>query len=222
MVKITSPDNYSVSFDYDNGNHVVKAYDEEGNSVKKTVDLSGKPRSVTDPNGNIVARYDYYASSKDGRLKQIFRAGGDSTLYDYDANGNVVSVTHVPTDGSADLVVTMGTPVRSDYQFDMTNIKQGVAVSSPNDSIQTNGGNAHSIWAIGEFGDAGRERNEPGFINISLSQLNGHSDYWQNPSVTIGAVDNAIKGSSQQNTTPTLTPYSAGGSWSLLPPKFKY
>ena len=92
VVKITNPDNYSLTIDYDEANHVVKAYDQEGHAVTKTVDLSGKPRTVTDPNGNAV-KYEYYGSERDGRLKQITNAADRVTTFDYDANGNAVTVT---------------------------------------------------------------------------------------------------------------------------------
>jgi YD repeat-containing protein len=106
VVKITNPDNYSVSLDYDPANRVSKAYDQEGNAVTTTRDLDGKVRSVTDPNGNATV-YEYWDATKDGRLKkttapkiQSFAAGA-ALQYDYDANGNVVSVTEVPADGTA-------------------------------------------------------------------------------------------------------------------------
>lgn len=117
VVKITNPDNYNLTFDYDAANHVVKAYDQEGHAVSKTLDLSGKPRSVTDPNGNTVL-YEYYDSSKDGRLKQTTDPAGRKTVFDYDPNGNAISVTLVPNDGSPNRVTLtdydeLNRPIRS-------------------------------------------------------------------------------------------------------------
>lgn len=100
VIKITNPDNYSIGFEYDENNHVVKAYDQEGNSVTKTLDLSGKPRTITDPNGNTVT-YEYYDSIKDGRIKKSTNAAGRATQFDYDPNGNVISVTDVAADGTS-------------------------------------------------------------------------------------------------------------------------
>jgi len=105
VVKITNPDNYSLFFEYDANNHAVRAYDQENNAVTKTLDLSGKPRTVTDPNGNAV-RYDYYDSTKDGLLKRITQptiqsfSVGRATEFDYDANGNAISVTDISADGT--------------------------------------------------------------------------------------------------------------------------
>ena len=92
LLKVTNPDNYSLSFEYDAANHVVKAYDEEGHAVSKTLDLDGKPRTVTDPNGNTLS-YEYYDSARDGRLKKQTDAALRATTFDYDLNGNVTSVT---------------------------------------------------------------------------------------------------------------------------------
>lgn len=103
VVKINNPDNYSLSFDYNEANQVVKAYDQEGHAVTKTLDLSGKPRSITDPNGNSIL-YEYYGSEKDGRLKQTTDPAGRKTVFDYDANGNAIMVKLVPSDGSPERV----------------------------------------------------------------------------------------------------------------------
>ncbi len=106
VVKIINPDNYSLSFEYDENNRVLKAYDQENNAVTKTLDLSGKPRKITDPNGNVVS-YEYFDSSKDGRLKKVTQpkiqsfSSGRAMQYDYDANGNITTVTDIPADGSA-------------------------------------------------------------------------------------------------------------------------
>ncbi len=105
VVKITNPDNYTLAFEYDANNHAVKAYDQENNAVTKTLDLSGKPRTVTDPNGNAV-RYEYYDATRDGRLKRVTQptiqsfSVGRATEFDYDANGNATSVADISADGT--------------------------------------------------------------------------------------------------------------------------
>ncbi|HBG05564.1 MAG: hypothetical protein A2075_07590 [Geobacteraceae bacterium GWC2_58_44] len=106
VVIVSNPDDYTISFDYDENNRVIKAYDQENNAVTRTLDLSGKPRTITDPNGNKTT-YEYYDSTKDGRLKKVTQpriqafSVGQALQYDYDSNGNVISGTDIPADGSA-------------------------------------------------------------------------------------------------------------------------
>ena len=108
VVKITNPDNYTLSFDYDDASHVVKAWDEQNHAVQKTVDLSGKTRTITDPNGNTTT-YQYYDGSGDGRLKSLTKpvntqmfSAGYAKQYAYDGNGNVVTVIEIPADAAGD------------------------------------------------------------------------------------------------------------------------
>ena len=99
LSQITSPDNYTLGFQYDESNHVIKAFDQENHAVTRTLDLEGKPRTVTDPNGNST-RYAYYDSTQDGRLKTLSDALNHSTTFSYDANGNATSVTVTGSDGT--------------------------------------------------------------------------------------------------------------------------
>ncbi|MDX1253449.1 MAG: type IV secretion protein Rhs [Gammaproteobacteria bacterium] len=106
ITRITNPDNYSVAMIYDEADRVLLAYDQTGRAVSTTRDPDGKPRTVTDPNGNTVT-YTWWDNTRDGRLKrtqypklQSF-AQGRAVDYDYDANGNLTSVSDVPADGSA-------------------------------------------------------------------------------------------------------------------------
>ncbi|MBI3805079.1 MAG: HNH endonuclease [Nitrospirae bacterium] len=92
LVKITNPDGYTLGFDYDPNNRVIKAYNELGHAVTRTLDLDGKPRSITDPNGNTI-KYEYYGPERDGRLKKQIDSLNHTTQFDYDANGNVTVVT---------------------------------------------------------------------------------------------------------------------------------
>jgi YD repeat-containing protein len=47
---------------------------------------------------------EYYGSEKDGRLKQTSDPAGRATVFDYDPNGNAISVTLVPNDGGTNRV----------------------------------------------------------------------------------------------------------------------
>ena len=92
LIQISNPDNYTLGFQYDAANHLIQAFDQENHAVSSSLDLSGKPRASTDPNGNRV-QYVYYDSTRDGRLKQSIDAANRSTTLDYDGNGNVIQVT---------------------------------------------------------------------------------------------------------------------------------
>lgn len=110
-LSITNPDGYVISFDYDAGNRPIHAYDQENNAVTTTRDTSGRTRTVTDPNGNTIT-YSYWDAKRDGRLKSVAYpritnngngtalTSGRSIQYDYDAAGNVITVTEVPAAGS--------------------------------------------------------------------------------------------------------------------------
>jgi RHS repeat-associated protein len=93
LARITDPDGYSATLAYDANNHVVAAADKEGNAIVSSLDLDGKPRNVVDPNGS-QQKFVYYGPEKNGRLKQSLDPLGRATAYDYDAHGNVVSVTN--------------------------------------------------------------------------------------------------------------------------------
>ena len=92
VTKVVNPDGYWVAFDYDSANRAVRAYDEQGNAVSRRLGLDGRTLAVTDPNGGMVS-YEYYGDDRDRRLKRTVDPVGRSTVLDYDANGNAVSVT---------------------------------------------------------------------------------------------------------------------------------
>ena len=104
-LSITNPDNYTLGFAYDAANRVVLAYDQAGNLVFINRDTEGKVRGVTDPNGNIRST-SYWDASRDGRLKSVATpaiqsySSGQAQQYDYDENGNIISLTEIPAAGS--------------------------------------------------------------------------------------------------------------------------
>jgi RHS repeat-associated protein len=101
ILRSTNPDGYTVSFEYDEANRARVAYNEKGHSVWRTFDAEGRLRSVTDPNGATV-KYEYYGPERDGRLKRVVKpvnegfVSGQTTEYDYDANGNRTSSCAIP------------------------------------------------------------------------------------------------------------------------------
>lgn len=110
-LRITNADGLSVAIDYDEANHPIRAADEAGNFTFTARDVAGRPRCVLDANGNAIF-YTYWDASRDGRLKRMYvasqracpgdapSAGVRAMEYDYDANGNVISISQIGGDGS--------------------------------------------------------------------------------------------------------------------------
>ena len=166
-----------------------------------------------------------------GVVNGYLGAGEPVRMYAHSHAGNVVALASAQFSAPVDLLVTMGTPVRSDYNFDMSKIKKGIAISSPNDWVQTHGGNSTNVPLIGEMGSAGRQRG--GFTNISSSGYDGHSAYHDNIGLTTSLIDRAggfstpLSTIGSQSITTFANPnlgragYSAGGA-SNLPYKFNF
>ncbi len=98
VVLVTNPDAYSLSFNYDPSNHEIRRSDAQNHAVTRSVDSEGKPRIITDPNGNAIT-IAYYDATGNGRLKSITDAGRHQTSLAYDANGNAITVTVAGSDG---------------------------------------------------------------------------------------------------------------------------
>ncbi|MDP2810074.1 MAG: RHS repeat-associated core domain-containing protein [Rhodocyclaceae bacterium] len=127
----TSPDNFSLGFDYDPNNRVTAAFDQEGNRVYTQLDSQGRPLSLTDPNGNTVS-YGYWGSSTfDGRLKRVTQPAipgqstGRATELDYDASGNVIQTRSIAGDGGS---------TRQSYRFHDELGRLTRTVSAPDDA----------------------------------------------------------------------------------------
>ena len=94
---VTNPDAYTLNLEYDPSNHETRRYDAMNHAVTRAVDAAGKPRVVTDPNGNALTTT-YYDASGDGRLKSISDAAHHQTSLVYDPNGNSTAVTVTGSD----------------------------------------------------------------------------------------------------------------------------
>ena len=123
VTRIVNPDNYSVGLDYDANNQVIRATDAVGNSVARVLDLDGKPRAITDPNGNTTT-YTYYDGARNGRLKSSTApaipvlGAGRVVEADYDAAGNVIRAS-------------VGNPARHTYtEYDELNRVKRVALAT--------------------------------------------------------------------------------------------
>jgi hypothetical protein len=106
-----------------------------------------------------------------------FKPGERLNIVAHSHGGNVVFEASRTTSHKIDNVVTLGTPIRSDYQPNMQNILNLVNVYSSNDEVQT-AGSGMSVFAAGR-----RLPEDEGAVNVSAPEASSHSDLWQNPDV---------------------------------------
>ena len=139
--------------------------------------------------GNSDAARRKAAAGLASMVNNYLTQGKPVKIFAHSHGGNVVALASHQFFSPIDLVVTMGTPVLPEYRFDMNKVKEGLALSSPSDSVQTNGGNSMTIPFVGEVGSASRQRPEPGFQNVLTRGFDGHSGYWRDSGYTATLAD---------------------------------
>ncbi len=156
LTNVTNADNYTVQLPYDAVNRPVQATDQAGRSVQTIRDIEGKPRFVTDPNGNTIT-YTYWDKSQDGRLKrttspviQTF-SQGRALEYGYDESGNATTVTEYPADGSAARTTLtffdeLNRPVRM-VGPQYTDVLSGATLRPVTCNVYNNVGFLTEVWA---------------------------------------------------------------------------
>lgn len=92
LTVLTDPDQHTLQTDYDANNEPIKIQDQAGHAVTRELDVSGRLRSTTDPNGNTTT-FEYYGPEQQGRLKAQIDPLGRRTEFSYDPHGNVTQVT---------------------------------------------------------------------------------------------------------------------------------
>jgi RHS repeat-associated protein len=86
-----------------------------------------------------------------------FQAGEQLNVVGYSHGGNVaLSGSSQDLNKKIDNLVTIGTPIRSDYRANFSNIGNLYNAYSPYDQVQIRGGNQYHIPGLGEVGPAGR------------------------------------------------------------------
>jgi len=113
LIATTGADGYSLGFDRDPLGRITGAYNEEGHRVSFSLDVDGRPRSLTDPNGQTTS-YDYYDSSQDGQLKRssLPSITGQTQsraveIAQYDGAGRPTRINAIAADGT----------IRDSYRF---------------------------------------------------------------------------------------------------------
>lgn len=130
------------------------------------------------------------AKTLDGIIHDHKFADGEKlNIVAHSHGGNVVAeATQEGIGHNIDHLVTLGTPIRSDYSFNESVIGQHLNVFSNHDAVQTNLGGSdvvHAPHSMNTFvfdEEAGRQINSPGVRNLdATSTASGHSDLWQSP-----------------------------------------
>jgi RHS repeat-associated protein len=106
LIATTGADGYTLGFDRDPMGRITGADNEEGHRVSFSLDVDGRPRSLTDPNG-LTTSYDYYDSSQDGQLKRSSlpsitgqSSGRAVEVAQYDGAGRPTKINAIAADGS--------------------------------------------------------------------------------------------------------------------------
>ena len=73
----------------------TQSLDQTGFTVNYTYDPLGRLYKLTDAGGNLIVQYSYDPA---GRLKQKDMGNGTRTVYTYDGDGNVRSITNLAPD----------------------------------------------------------------------------------------------------------------------------
>ena len=118
-----------------------------------------------------------------------FAPGEKLNIVAHSHGGNVVAeATQEGISHKIDTLVTMGTPIRPDYQFNESMIGSHLNVYSTHDSVQTIGGPQRLVsppFGMGSVGlivSADRTISTPGVKNLDASsQAAGHSQLWNQP-----------------------------------------
>ena len=97
LIQLVTPDNYATSYEYDPLNRLTRSFDPENNPISRTLDTQGRPRSITDANGNVTS-FDYQGSGTEGRLQSVTDAANRKTSFSYDPNGNATLVSVLGSD----------------------------------------------------------------------------------------------------------------------------
>lgn len=102
-------------------------------------------------------------------LNIVARSHGGNVVFEATKNG---------LDRKIDNLVTLGTPIRTDYRPNYGKIGTFLNVYSREDRIQTSGGQ----WFV--FGSADRQLRSPHVRNVDATSVaNGHSELWRNTKV---------------------------------------
>jgi RHS repeat-associated protein len=99
LTEVDYPNGQFLKFAYNTIGQRTQSVDQTGFTVNYTYDALGRLQRSSDGNNNLIAQYIYDAA---GNLIQQNNGNGTFTVYTYDANANVLSITnYAPSTGGA-------------------------------------------------------------------------------------------------------------------------
>jgi RHS repeat-associated protein len=96
LTEVTYPNGTSLAFTYNGGGRRVSMADQTGYTTNYIYDTLGRLSSLNDGSGNLIVSYAYDA---DGRLTQKTNGNGTYTIYQYDANGQLLHLINYAPGG---------------------------------------------------------------------------------------------------------------------------
>ncbi len=91
LTKVAYPDGTFLEFTYNIVAQRTQSVDQTGFTVNYTYDALGRLSELTDGSGNLIVQYTYDAA---GNLSQKDNGNGTRTVYTYDGDGDVLSITN--------------------------------------------------------------------------------------------------------------------------------
>jgi RHS repeat-associated protein len=106
LTEVEYPDGTWLKFGYNIVGQRTQSVDQTGFTVNYTYNAVGQLSELTDGNGNLIVQYLY---DNAGNLVQQNSGKGTFTVYTYDGDGEVLSITHyAPSTGSTSYVAANG------------------------------------------------------------------------------------------------------------------
>jgi RHS repeat-associated protein len=97
LIESTDPFGHFLKFTYDSGGRRTQSSDQTGFTVNYSYDVIGRLERLSDSNDNVIVSYTYDAA---GHLITKDLGNGTHTVYTYDAESNVLSITNYAPDHS--------------------------------------------------------------------------------------------------------------------------
>jgi RHS repeat-associated protein len=173
----------------------------DNSDFKVQVENSFGEKATVLPNdnmGNTKQAREIAAKALDSLIAgHTFAPGEKLNIIAHSHGGNVVAeATQGNLSHKIDTLVTLGTPIRPDYQFNESMIGKHLNVFSKNDKVQPLGGMTFPIPGsiVPGLIPASRELHASGVKNLdATSQANSHSKLWQNAGTWDKVVSPEIK-----------------------------